>query len=189
MRLRDYLDRLACALVFAAIGIVLAWNLWPSASRWHLAQAALDLAAQIDETEDSKVKIPLRQMAEFGMPAIDTLVIAAASQRAAVAHVARQILIEKLTNWQLRLAESRDDESSKSVAQLAASLAMHIDRFGHAGKQWAETPTLRMIELSENLTIASSGKLLSDCSRILAATPPPRSSHAKSSGRNLQTSR
>ena len=127
MRLRNYLDRLACALVFAAMGIVLAWNLGPSASRWHLAQAALDLAAQIDETEDSKVKIPLRQMAEFGMPAIDTLVIAAASQRAAVVHVARQILIEKLTNWQLRLAESRDDESSKLAAQLAASLAMHID--------------------------------------------------------------
>ncbi|HCK41952.1 MAG: hypothetical protein CMJ72_09495 [Planctomycetaceae bacterium] len=172
MQLRDTLDRLLCAFVLTAIGAVLAWSVWPDITRWQHQQAIQSRVAVLGEYEDARVKIPLRQIAEYGNSAIDTLVLAAASKRRAVAEVARQILIEKLTNWQLRLTKYEDVDSSNSIVQLAASLSMHIERFGDGGKQWAESLTLRLIDLSEDLKIPNSGRMLSDCNRILEAIPP-----------------
>ena len=172
MQLRNTLDRVACTLVLTAIGIVLAWSLWPKVSSWHRRQAVLHLAAQMEVLEDADVKIPLRQIAQFGPESIEPLVLAAASERGTVVAVARQILTEKFANWQLRTMESGDLDSSTWIAQLAASLREHIPQFGGAGKQWAETLTLCMVHFSDEPTFPYAGKLLSDCNQILAAIPP-----------------
>ena len=164
------------AVVATLFMLVLGCLLTPIFSDWYRHGLANRLAAQIADKDDAKVKVPLRQLAELGEPAIEPLVVAAVSERAAVAAIARQILEEKLAAW-TALAESKsaravDHDFASSLAILATSTADHLESFGPGGKQWAERIALTMIELTEHLPPRQMHHLLARCSYILAAVPP-----------------
>ena len=144
-----------------ALGILVAPNL----SSWQSRRLADQITQRITEAKDTKVKMPLRQLADLGETAIEPLVVAATSNRAAVAVIARQILDEKLAAWQW------SGEASSTV-MLATALAAHIEEFGPAGKQWAERIALAMIEHADRLLAEQTPQLLEHCSQILAAVPP-----------------
>jgi len=170
----DSIKRLTRAAATTAVMLFVVWQSAPTLMIWHRGYLANQLAAQVATAEDSKVKIPLRQMAQLGEPALEPLVVAAASQRAAVSAIARQILEEKLAVWQV-LAKAYPAEANdlgRAPLKLAAALATHIDQFGPAGKQWVEHLTLDMIDLADVLPAQQTGPLLADCSRILVAVPP-----------------
>ena len=166
---RRVLNTVLATCLVAAAGLLVA----PIITRWYADQLATRLEAKIDAAEDSEVKIPLRQLANLGQPAIEPLVKATASQRTTIAITSRQILEEQVA----RLIETAkyqklSDSDAEAATIIAAALANHIDNFGPAGKQWAEGISLAMIELSEQISASRAGKLLEDCSRVLAAVPP-----------------
>lgn len=154
------------------IGLLIA----PFLSRWNSKQLVHRLAAQVAEAEDAEVKVPLRQLATLGETAIEPLVIAAASQRAAVAIEARQIINEKFSKIAFTAQQAErnglDTATAETADAIAASLATHIDAFGPAGKQWAERLALSMIELTDKLPMLQTQSLLENCSRVLTSVPP-----------------
>ncbi len=172
----DSTTRLMKAVVATLFMLVLGCLLTPTFSDWYRHGLANRLAAQIADKDDAKVKVPLRQLAELGETAIEPLVVAAVSDRAAVATIARQILEEKLATW-TALAESKstraaDHDFASSLAMLATSIADHLVSFGPGGKQWAERIALTLIELTVYLPARQTHQLLDRCSYILAAVPP-----------------
>jgi len=168
----DFLGRLTIVLSLAALASVCTWYGGPIVTRWHRQQLAEKLATQIDDFDDTRVKIPLRQIARCGPPALGVLVRLAGAERAAVAVTARQIVAERLANWRMQAAENERFAIGGRTTQLAELLADHIDRFGPQGKHWAEGIALDMIELSDDLPPPDAARLLDKCGEILAAIPP-----------------
>ncbi len=162
----------------AATGVMLAvgWLVAPTLSSWHSGRLADRLVERIADAKDTQVKVPLRQLADLGETAIEPLVVAAASDRASVAAIARQIIDEKLATWEM-LAEAPQrgtlgTDSASNVAKLATSLASQIENFGPAGQQWTERLALAMIDLTDRLPVQQSQVVLAQCSRVLAFVPP-----------------
>ena len=156
-----FLKALAATIVMLVLGSLIA----PKLSSWQSHRLADQIAQRVAEAKDGKVKVPLRQLADLGKNAIEPLVVAATSERAAVAAVARQILDEKRAAW-----EGANEASS--TAMLATALATHIEEFGPAGKQWAERIALAMIDQADRLPAEHTPILLEHCSQVLAAVPP-----------------
>lgn len=163
----DSTTRLMKTVVATFAMLVIGLLVAPTLSSWHSRHLAARLAQRIADTEDVAVKVPLRQLASLGETAIEPLIVAAASERAAVATIARQILDEKLAVWEIRVKSSET-----STVIFASALAAHINEFGPAGKQWAERIALAMIDDSDNLPARQTDVLLGHCSQILAAVPP-----------------
>lgn len=166
------LQGVAATIVVLLVGLFVV----PSISRWYENQLVARMTSQVAAADDLGVKIPLRQLASLGQPSIEPLVIAAASQRAAVATIARQILEEKLATWQITAESARarigEHEYIHSCTQLAVALGTHVEDFGPAGKQWAERLALTLIQMSDRMPARKTQLLLGNCSRILAAVPP-----------------
>jgi len=162
----------AATAFMVLVGLLVA----PTLSNWHSHQLAHRIALRIEAAEDAEVKVPLRQLADLGDSAIEPLIVAAASERAAVAAIARQILDEKLAVWEIAAATSvsvsADRSFVSSTSTFATVLAVHIDKFGPTGKIWAESSTMILIKLSESLPARPALVLLEDCTRVLAAIPP-----------------
>ncbi len=164
----DNTTQLVKAVAATFFMLAAGWLVAPSISHWHSHQLADRLVVKITDAEDAQVKVPLRQLADLGETSIEPLVVAAASDREAVATIARQILDEKLVTWKLL----DQDSSHEAVATLAMALATHLDKFGPAGKQWAEQLALTMIELSDRIPAKQTHILLAHCSRILSVVTP-----------------
>lgn len=166
------LQGMAATMVVLLVGLLVV----PSISRWYERQLVARMTSQVAAADDLGVKIPLRQLASLGRPSIEPLVVAAASQRAAVAMIARQILEEKLATWQITAESARarigEHEYIHSCTQLAVALGTHVEEFGPAGKQWAEHLALTLIQMSDRMPARKTQLLLGNCSRILAAVPP-----------------
>lgn len=162
----------AATMVVLLVGL----SVVPSISEWYESQLVTRMTSEITAADDLGVKIPLRQLASLGRSSIEPLVVAAASQRAAVATIARQILEEKLTTWQVTAKSARarigEHEYIHSCTQLAVALGTHVEEFGPAGKQWAERLALTLIQMSDRMPARKTQLLLGNCSRILAAVPP-----------------
>lgn len=162
----------AATMIVLFVGLLVV----PSISQWYERQLVTRMTLQVATADDLGVKIPLRQLASLGRPSIEPLVVAAASQRAAVATIARQILEEKLATWQITAESARarigEHEYIHSCTQLAVSLGTHVDDFGPAGKQWAERLALSLIQMSDRMPARKTQLLLGNCSRVLAAVPP-----------------
>ncbi len=162
----------AATMLMLLVGLFAA----PVVSRWHSRQLAARLTTQIAVAKDLQVKIPLRQLASLGDLAIEPLVVFAASEREAVAMIARQIIEEKLATWQLVSAAVRSrigkHEYVRSSALLASSLGAHVEAFGPAGKQWVERLALALIKMADRVPARQTQALLENCSRMLAAVPP-----------------
>ncbi len=161
---------LACAVLLLATLLAA-----PRFSRWHNERLAKGLFRQVESASDAEAKIPLRQLAELGVVAIEPLTICAASPRAAVATVARKILHEKVASWQVSAEGPRSVtarlEAASSTALLATTLAAHMGKFGPTGQQWAEQLALRMIAWADELPARQARILLDHCERILSAVP------------------
>ncbi len=162
------------AALIALIGgcFVVSWEAWPRIGRWHQQRLAKQFMAKIATTPDPEVKIPIRQLASLGTPALAALVKAAASERAAVAEIARQEIDLTFAACQVHLHEAVDDETTEAMIALATALAENVERFGPTGKQWAERIALRMIDQADHLPVTTAPRLLSECSRVLESVPP-----------------
>jgi len=163
-------------MVVAATMMLVVLSVAPTVSDWQRGRLAKQLAAKVAGADDAHVKVPLRQLADLGLPAIAPLVVAATSERAAVASVARQILDEKMAAWTMAASSStrRYDqrEFGAATTQLAAAIAPRIGELGPVGKQWAERLALAMISSADRLSASQAKGLLVNCSQILAAIPP-----------------
>ena len=176
--------------LIALIGgcFVVSWEAWPRIGRWHQQRLAEQFMAKIATTPDPEVKIPIRQLASLGTPALAALVKAAASERAAVAEIASQEIDLMFAACQVRLHEADDDETAQETAEtmiaLATALAENVERFGPTGKQWVERMAVRMIDQADRLPVTTAPRLLSECSRILESVPPqgPRLQTVRSVG-------
>jgi hypothetical protein len=151
-----------------AVGLLVA----PTLSQWHDRQLAARLAQRITHVEDRHVKIPLRQLAELGDVAIEQLVVAAASDRAVVAAIARQIIDEKMTTLEAASQQLSAAEHASCAAMMGSALAAHIHKFGPAGKQWGERIAILLVDRADQLPARAARVLLEDCSQVLAAIPP-----------------
>ena len=174
-RRKEFWDSLGhLATLAALIGgcFIVSWEAWPIVGRWHQQRLAKQFAAQIATTPDWEVKLPIRQLASLGAPAFAPLVEAAASERAAVAGIARQEIDLAFAAAQISLRETVDDETAEAMVALATALAENVERFGPAGKQWAERIALKMIDQVDRFPVATATSLLSQCSRLLDSVPP-----------------
>ncbi|MCH7753087.1 MAG: hypothetical protein IH898_13165 [Planctomycetes bacterium] len=166
------------AALIALIGgcFVVSWEAWPRIGRWHQQRLAEQFMAKIATTPDPEVKIPIRQLASLGTPALASLVEAAASERAAVAEIASQEIDLMFAACQVRLHEAANDDTANETAEtmiaLATALAENVERFGPTGKQWAERMAVRMIDQADRLPVATAARLLSQCSLVLESVPP-----------------
>ena len=93
----DSTTKLIKTVVATLLVVVVGLLVEPTLSDWQRRQLAERLAVRLSQVDDADVKVPLRQLAELGESAIEHLVVASTSERAAVASVARQIIDEKLT--------------------------------------------------------------------------------------------
>ncbi len=152
-----------CLILFAG------WLIAPTLSGWQGDRLANQIAQRVADAKDARVKVPLRQLADLGDLAIEPLVVAATSERAAVATIARQILNEKLAAWEWSPETSA---TATATDTLATALATHIEEFGPAGKQWAERLALTIIERTDRLPAEQTQNLLEHCNQVLAAVPP-----------------
>lgn len=170
------LDRLLKTALATGLVIVAVWLLTPSLTQWHRSRLARELFAQLEETPDAEVKVPLRQLDALDAAGLDPLVLAATSPRTAVAQQAQRILSEKTTRWKLLakppLADEATQAAKSSLCQLAHSLASRANHLSPSGKQWAEQIALSLIDFAEALPAEQSAPLLLDCSQVLAAIPP-----------------
>jgi hypothetical protein len=156
---------LACLLSTVAV-----WS-WPRVNFWQQHRIAISLVAELEQSETADCRTALRQIAALGNTAIEALVIAAASEEAEIAFVARRIVEERLASWKIRAAEEQTFDLAEPTGLLAHSLAAHLDAFGAMGQQWAIKLSLELVELAEDLPAAEAVPLLADCSEILAKVP------------------
>lgn len=168
---RNTLARVSSVLLLAAFIATVAVFSWPRVSFWQQHRLAINLVGELEQSESADCRTVLRQISALGDPAIEALVVAAASEDAEIAFVARRIVEERLARWKIQAAEEETFSLAKPTALLAHSLAAHLDAFGAMGQQWATKLSLELVELSENLPAADAVPLLADCSEILADVP------------------
>jgi hypothetical protein len=144
---------------------------WPRVSFWQQHRIAVSLVGELERNEIADSRTALRQIAALGDPAIEALVIAAASEEAEIAFVARRIVEERLASWKIRAAEKQTFDLAEPTGLLAHSLATHLVAFGAMGQQWATKLSLELVELAEDLPAAEAVPLLADCSEILSTVP------------------
>ncbi len=174
-RWKKFCDSLGLMATLAAlIGgcFLVSWEAWPRIGRWHQHRLAGQFAAQIAATPDGEVTIPIRQLASLGNAAMGPLVEAAASERAAVAEIARQEIGLAFAACQIQLREAADDQTAEAMVALATALAENVERFGPAGRQWAERIALQMIDQADRFSATTATSLLGQCSRVLESVPP-----------------
>ena len=115
----------AATLLVAVVGLLVE----PTLSDWQRRQLAERLAARLGQVDDANVKVPLRQLDELGQSAIEHIVVASTSERAAVASVARQIIDEKMTALTVATQSSSGVEFVDSTLSIGSSLSAHIHDF------------------------------------------------------------
>lgn len=162
------------AALVALVGgcLIVSWEVWPKIDRWHQRRFAEQLAERIAALPDDQVKVPLHQLARLGTPALPSLVEAAASKRDAVARIAQQEVDLAFSASLVQLTEDVGEQPAEALIALATALAENVERFGPAGKRWAEGMALRMIEVSDRLPFGPATTLLGEASRILEGVPP-----------------
>ncbi|MEM8946163.1 MAG: hypothetical protein AAGD11_13395 [Planctomycetota bacterium] len=148
----------------------------PFASRWSTDQVASRLAQKLEAADDADAKMLLRQLEGLGSPAIESLVVAAASDRTAVAVIARQIVQEHAAQLATEASLKGDEQLSESTAAKAAllgrALARNVSDFGPAGKRWLEKLALQLVKITDQLPAKYSRQTLEDCELVLASVPP-----------------
>jgi len=170
----DQPRRMLKALLSIVAMLLVTWLVAPRLTTWQRDRLAEQLVEQVAQAADSQVKVPLRQLAELGLSAIEPLAEAATSERAAVSTIARQILDEKWAAWKA-LAQAHSPTSSDFVTPtttLVTVLSARIDKFGPGGQLWAERLALEMIEVADVYSAPAASRLLANCIEILTAVPP-----------------
>jgi hypothetical protein len=168
---RSSLARVSSVLLLAAVIGAIAVFSWPRVSFWQQHRLAIRLVSELERSETADCRTALRQIAALGDPSIEALVIAAASEEAEFAFVARRIIEERLATWRIQAGEEASFDLAEPTRLLAHSLATHLESFGAMGQQWATKLSLELVELAEVLPAADAVPLLADCSEILASVP------------------
>lgn len=168
----ESLGRLATLAVLVGGCLFAGWETWPKLVNWHKQSVAIDVSSRIATTTDDRVELLVRQLVGLGPAAFPQLVAAAASERAAVAEVARNHLSLIFSELLVRSYKEVDEETAAEFVELARALAEGANKFGPAGKRWAERLALRMIDHADRFPPADATSLLSQCGRVLDAVPP-----------------
>jgi hypothetical protein len=168
---RNTLARVSSVLLLAALIGALAVFSWPRVSFWQQHRLAISLVGELEQSGTADCRTMLRQIAALGDSSIEALVIAAASEEAEIAFVARRIIEERLATWRIQSREEEAFDLAEPTGLLAHSLATHLESFGAMGQQWATKLSLELVELAEALPASDAVPLLADCSEILASVP------------------
>ena len=191
MATKDGTNRLLKAGTATALVLIVGWLTAPRLSHWYSVRLADRLTMRIAAAEDVEVKVLLHQLASLGEPALESLVVGAASQREVVSSLSRQIIDEKLAAWEFStkagFVGSHAQQLNDTAAVLATALAVHAKELGPAGKQWAEQLAMRLIDLAGSLPGRQTQIVLESCDRVLSAVPPrgPRFRTVTSFAENL----
>lgn len=154
---------------------LLAVAVWPMFLRWHRSWLAEQLTARVAQAADDRVESPIRQLASMGLPAIDSLVAMAASERTAPAFAAQEAISDMVATWEIQAQTLKETSTfSTRLAGLATALAKHADQLSPTGQSWAERLTLRILLHADRLQSSYSLGVLADCQTVLDAVPPRR---------------
>lgn len=169
--LTPYVTRVTTAAAVALLMLVAAIQLWPRVSFWQQSQLAKSLVAELEQAKHPPIQIALKQISSLGNPAIEALILAAASERADIALAARQIIEEQIAAWQLQADAEGPEFLAEPTALLSAALARHVEKFGPFGQQWVTRLTLDIVSLAESFSVDVAVLVLADCSAVLSAVP------------------
>ena len=158
---------IALTVLMLAVGILL----WPRVSFWQQHRLAIGMVVKLEQAKSPNSRA-LRQIATIGYPAIDSLILAAASEQTQIALEAREIVEEKLAAWKNRSVADEDFSLIVPVSILASALAEHVDALGPHGQQWASKLSLELVDLAAAMPAAEAVPLLADCSTVMAAVTP-----------------
>jgi hypothetical protein len=169
--LSAFLARLAVIAALVTVMLAAAFHLWPRVSFWQQQRLATKLIAELELTANPQIQTVLKQVSSLGNPAIEALVVAAASERADIALAARRIIEERLAAWEIQAASNERASLAEPTAHLAAALAEHVDKFGPFGQQWATRLALDIVDLAADFSVEAAVPVLADCSTVLSAVP------------------
>jgi len=134
------------------------------------------LVRRVERAPDDQTAIPIRQLAEFGVPAIDSLVAIAASPRPVSAAAAREAINRQMATWTIPSRElavhGPPALPSPWLARLARALAQHVDSMDVPGQHWAQRLTMQILLHADRLSPAQSVPVLADCQAVLAVVSP-----------------
>ena len=169
--LSSFAARLVATATVVALMLAATFQLWPRVSFWQQQRLATRLIAELEHTASPQIHTTLKQITSLGNPAIEPLVIAAASERADIALAARRIIEEQLATWKIRAGSQEQFSLSEPTSLLAAALAKHIAELGPFGQQWATRITLDLVDIAGGIPTKAAVPILADCSVVLSATP------------------
>ncbi len=138
------------------------------------------LVERVEQSPDDQVEVPIRQLAGFGLPAIDSLVAMGASSRVVPASVAREVVEQQMATWliQSRALPTGERGNRQPVAislrlsRLVEALARHIDSMDAEGRCWAQRITTQLLLHADLIAPAQSIQVLADCQTVLATALP-----------------
>ncbi len=178
-------------LMVVCLSLLALWAL-PTMNRWIGDKLIQQLAERVERAPDDRADVPVRQLARFGLQAIDALVAIAASPRAAPATVAREMIDWQVATWVIRdrefqsrkAADKRSPFMSLRLSRLAGALARHVDSLDTAGRRWAQRLTMQIVLHANRITPVQSVQALADCQAVLAVGTAGelKRSRSKSSG-------
>jgi hypothetical protein len=163
--------RAAIVTTLAALMLAAGVWLWPRMSFWQQHRLAIRMVEELEHAKSPNSRA-LRQIATIGYPAIDALILAAASEKSQIALEAREIVEEQLATWKNRSVADEDFSLTVPVSILASALAEHVDALGPHGQQWASRLSLELVELAAEMPAAEAVPLLADCSAVMASVTP-----------------
>ena len=163
--------RLATVIALTVLMLAAGFLLWPRVSFWQQHRLAIGMVAKLEQAKSPNSRA-LRQIATIGYPAIDSLILAAASEQTQIALEAREIVEERLAAWKNRSVADEDFSLIVPVSILASALAEHVDALGPHGQQWASKLSLELVDLAAAMPAAEAVQLLADCSTVMSAVTP-----------------
>lgn len=144
---------------------------WPRVSFWQQKRIARQLIAELEQSDGPQILVVLKQVSSLGNPAIEPLVLAAASERASVALAARRVIEQQFATWQIRAEQDEQFSLAEPTTLLAAALANHVDKFGAFGQQWATRLALDIVDLTGTFDVEAAVPVLANCNTVLSAVP------------------
>ncbi len=178
-RQAEYWRPVRVMLIAFCLSLLAIWLL-PILNRWVRSELIHQLASRVAQAPDDQVEVPIRQVASFGLQAIDTLMAIATSPRTAPAAIARKMVDRQVATWVIQdqelRAQDEDDHPSTSMSRrlsrLAEALVRHVDSLDTAGRRWAQRLTMQIVLHADRITPAQSVQVLADCQRVLAIVLP-----------------
>lgn len=165
-RPRIYLAMRAGGVLLAAIALVAAVAV---AGKWATVER---LVARIRTADDATAGRLVRELAEFGDTAYPALVVAAGSERSAVALASRQQIDRLVDDWQQQARlEPASFALDGQALPLARAIADELSGFTANGRRWARKVLMSLVDLAQQQNFDDRLALLRVCDIALSSLP------------------